>query len=70
MTIVVTFVVTFRFRGKSEVQKRVVRSIKIDGKGTLILYDKDGGITENLTLAELRDLSIESVRSRAARTAS
>ena len=64
-----TFVVTFRFRGKSEVQKRVVRSIKIDGKGALILYDKDG-ITENLTLAELRDVSIESVRSRAARTAS
>jgi hypothetical protein len=64
-----TFVVTFRFRGKSEVQKRVVSSIEIDGKGALILYDKDG-ITENLTLAELRDVSIESVRSRAARTAS
>src|SRR5258708_21087094 len=64
MIFVVTFVVTFRFRGKSEVQKRVVRSIKIDGKGALILYDKDRGITENLTLAELRDLSIESVRTR------
>jgi hypothetical protein len=69
MTFVVPFVVTFRFRGKSEVQKRVVRSIRIDGKGALILDDKDG-ITENLTLAELRDVSIESVRSRAARTAS
>ena len=65
-----TLVVTFRLRGKSEVQKRVVSSMKIDGKGALILYDKDRGITENLTLAELRDLSIESVRSRAARTAS
>jgi hypothetical protein len=47
----------------------VVRSIKIDGKGALILYDK-GGITENLTLADLGDVSIEFVRSRAARTAS
>jgi hypothetical protein len=65
-----TFVVTFRFRGMSEVQKRVVSGMKIDGKGAMILYDKDRGITENLTLAELRDLSIESVRSRAARTAS
>jgi hypothetical protein len=65
-----TFVVTFRFRDKSEVHKRVVTSIKIDGKGALILYDKDRRITENLTLAELRDVSIESVRSRAARTAS
>jgi hypothetical protein len=63
-----TFVVTFRFRGKSEVQKRVVSGMKIDGNGTLILYDL--GITESLTLAELRDLSIESVRSRAVRTAS
>ena len=54
----------------SEVQKRVVSGMKIDGKGAMILYDKDRGITENLTLAELRDLSIESVRSRAARTAS
>jgi hypothetical protein len=65
-----TFVVTFRFRGKGEVQKRVVSGLKIDGKGALILYDKDLGITESLTLAELRDLSIESVRSRAVRTAS
>jgi hypothetical protein len=65
-----TLVVTFRFRGKSEVQKRVVSGIKIDGKGALILHDKDRGITENLTFAELRDLSIESVRSGAARTAS
>jgi len=65
-----TFVVTFRFRGKSEVQKRMASSMKIDGRGTLILYDKNRGITENLTLAELRDLSIESVRSRAARNAS
>ncbi len=65
-----TFVVTFRFRGKSEVQKRMASSMKIDGRGTLILYDKNRDITENLTLAELRDLSIESVRSRAARNAS
>ena len=63
-----TFVVTFRFRGKSEVQKRVVSGMKIDGNGTLILYDL--GITESLTLAELRDLSIDSIRSRAARAAS
>ena len=62
--------VTFRLRGKNEVQKRVVSSMKIDGKGALILYDKYRGITENLTLAELRDLSIESELRRAVRTAS
>ena len=61
-----TLVVTFRFRGKSEVQKRIASSIKIDGKGHLILYDKDRRIIENLTVAGLRDISIESVRSRQA----
>ena len=65
-----TFAVTFRFRGKSEVQKRVVSGMKIDGKGAMILYGQYRGITENLTLAELRDVSIESVGSRAIRTAS
>jgi len=65
-----TFAVTFRFRGKSEVQKRVVSSMKIDGKGAMILYDKYRGIAENLTLAELTDLSIESVCARATRAAS
>jgi len=66
----VTLVVTFRFRGKSEVQKRVVSSITIDGRGHLILYDKDRCIIENLKGAELTDVSIESVRNQAARTAS
>ena len=65
-----TLVVTFRFRDQSEVQKRMANSMKIDGKGTLILYDKNRGIIENLTLAELSDISIESVPSRAARGAS
>lgn len=64
-----TLLVTFRFRGKSEVQKRMVSSIKIDGKGHLILYDKDRRIIENLTVAKLRDISIESVRSRHATSA-
>jgi hypothetical protein len=54
----------------SEVQKRVVSGMKIDGKGAMILYGQYRGITENLTLAELRDVSIESVGSRAVRTAS
>jgi hypothetical protein len=53
----------------SEFQKRVVSRMKTDGKA-LVLYYKDRGITENLTLAELRDLSIDSVRSRATRAAS
>jgi hypothetical protein len=65
-----TLEVTFRLRGKNEVHKRRASSLKIDGKGALILYDKDRGIIENLTLAELSHLSIESVRSRAARSAS
>jgi hypothetical protein len=65
-----TLAVTFQFRGKNEVQKRVVSSMKIDGKGALILYDKYRGITENLTLAELKDFSIESEFTRAVRTAS
>jgi hypothetical protein len=65
-----TLVVTFRLRGKNETQKRRASSIKIDGKGALILYDKDRSIIENLTLAELSDLFIESVHSRAARNAS
>ena len=63
-------VVTFRFRGKSEIQKHMVSGIKIDGKGHLILYDNDRRIIENLTVAELRDISIESVRSLVSRTAS
>ena len=65
-----TFIVTFRFRGKSAVEKRRASSMKIDGKGSLILYDKDRTIIENLTLADLNDFSIESVRSRTARSAS
>jgi hypothetical protein len=65
-----TFVVTFQLRGKNEVQKRVVSNMKIDGKGALILYDQYRGITENLTLAELRDLTIESEFTREVRTAS
>jgi hypothetical protein len=64
-----TLVVTFRLRGKNEVHTRRASSMKIDGKGALILYDKDRRIIENLTLAELSHLSIESVRSRAARSA-
>ena len=60
-----TLVVTYRFRGKSAVQKRIVSSIKIDGKGHLILYDKDRRIMENLTVAQLRDISIEFLRSQA-----
>jgi hypothetical protein len=62
------FVVTFRFHGNIEVHKRMASSMKIDGKGSLILYDKNLGVIENLILAELSDLSIESVRSRAARS--
>jgi hypothetical protein len=65
-----TFVVTFRLRGESEVQKRQASSMKIDGKGSLILYDKDRGVVENLTLAELDDLSIESARGQATRGSS
>jgi hypothetical protein len=65
-----TLVVTFRLHGKNETQKRRASSIKIDGKGALILYDKDRNIVENLTIAELSDLFIESVRSRAARNSS
>jgi hypothetical protein len=60
--------VTFQFRSKNEVHKRMASSMKIDGKGSLILYDKNLGVIENLILAELSDLSIESVRSRAARS--
>jgi hypothetical protein len=44
--------------------------MKIDGEGRLILYDKDRAIIEYLTLAELSDVVIESVRSRAALSAS
>jgi predicted ribosome quality control (RQC) complex YloA/Tae2 family protein len=65
-----TFVVTFQFRGKREVHKRLASSLKIDGQGALILYDKNRGILENLTISELSDLSIEPVRSRAARSGS
>lgn len=65
-----TFSVIFRFRGKSEVQRRKANSMKFDGKGALILYDKDRAILASLTLAELSELSIESVRSRAARNVS
>jgi hypothetical protein len=65
-----TLVVTFRLRGKNETHKRRASSMKIDGKGALVLYDKDRSIIENLTLAELSDLFIESVRSQAARNAS
>jgi hypothetical protein len=43
--------------------------MKIDGKRSLVLYDKDRTIIENSTLADLSDFSIESVRSRAARSA-
>jgi len=57
-------VVTFRFDGMSEVQKCMVSSIKIDGKGHLILYGKDRRMIEKLTVAELRDIGIESVRSQ------
>jgi hypothetical protein len=64
------FLVTFRFHGNIEVHKRMASSMKIDGKGSLILYDKNRSIIENLTLGELSDLSVESVRSRAARGAS
>ena len=64
-----TFVLTFRFRGKSEVQKRMASSMKVDGKGSLILYDKNRGVIETLTIGELSDLFIGSVRSRAARGA-
>jgi hypothetical protein len=64
-----TFVVTFQLRGKNEVHKRRVSSMKIDGKGALILYDKDRSIIENLTLAEVTQLSIEAERGRAARNA-
>ncbi len=65
-----TLAVTFQFRGKSEVHKRVVSSMKIDGEGSLILYDKHRDIIDNLTIAELRDLSIESEFTQAVRTAS
>jgi len=64
-----TFVVTFRFRSKSEVHKRMASSTKIDGKGSLILYDKNRGVIETLTIGELSDLFIGSVRCRAARGA-
>jgi hypothetical protein len=64
-----TLVVTFRFRGESEIHKRLASSLKIDGRGALILYDKNRGILENLTIGALSDLSIEPVRSRAARSA-
>ena len=36
-----TLVVTFQFRGTNEVHKRMASCIKIDGKGSLILYDKN-----------------------------
>src|SRR5262249_33658741 len=36
-------------------------SVKLDGKGRLILYDKNRAITESLALAELSDVSIEPV---------
>lgn len=65
-----TFLVTFRLRGKSEVQRRKANSMKFDGKGALILYDKDRALLASLTLAELSELSIESLRSRAARNVS
>jgi len=44
--------------------------MKIDGKGSLVLYDEGRTIIEKLTLADLSDFSIESIRSRAARSAS
>lgn len=60
-----TFVVTFRFRGKTEVQEfRLASSLKLDGKGALILYDKNRGIMENLMLSELSDFSIEASAAR------
>jgi hypothetical protein len=65
-----TLSVTFQFRGRSEIHKRLVSSMKIDGEGSLILYDKDRRISENLTIAELKDLSIESEFTQAVRTAS
>ena len=64
------FIVTFRFRGKSEYRKCRASSMKIDGKGSLVLYDEGRTIIEKLTLADLSDFSIESIRSRAARSAS
>ena len=64
-----TFIVTLRFQAKREIHERSAASMKIDGKGNLILYDKGRRIIENLTLAELSDLSIEHVHSRAARGA-
>jgi hypothetical protein len=48
-----TLVVTFRFRSESEVHKRLASSLKIDGQGALILYDKNRGILENLTISEI-----------------
>jgi hypothetical protein len=56
----------FAVRSESEVHKRLASSLKIDGQGALILYDKNRGILENVTISELSDLSIEPVRSRAA----
>ena len=44
--------------------------MRIDDKGNLILYDKDGRIVEDLRRAEFSDLSIESIRSQASRGAS
>jgi hypothetical protein len=64
-----TFVVTFRFRGKTEVQeRRLASSLKIDGKGALILYDKNRGIMDNLMLGELSDFSIEAYAARQPRS--
>jgi hypothetical protein len=64
-----TFVVAFRFRGQREIHKGLASSLKIDGKGCLVLYDQYRSVTDHLALDDLRDLSIKSVRDRAARSA-
>jgi len=57
-------IVTFRLQSQSEVHERMASSIKIDGKGQLILYDKDHDALEYLTPTQMTGLSIEAVRTR------
>jgi hypothetical protein len=60
----VNLLVTFRVSGDAQFQVKGAASVKVDGRGGLILYGPDGDVEETIEVGRLQSFQIHSLAQR------
>lgn len=60
----VNLLVTFKLSGDAQFQVKSAASVKVDGRGGLILYAPDGGVEDTIEVGKLQSFQIHSLAQR------